>query len=144
VNNRIEFKVYIFAAVFLASLVNAQDFSDTSIDVWRSPPGAAKPVELSRQLPDAGPIMPLFEIAMISRLCGRSDFQKQIGKSRNECSKAVYSVRQECTKSFHRKFPRGDNAKVDGRMSFQGFAAGYMQCLKDQYATRNVGKGIDQ
>ena len=79
-------------------------------------------------------MMPMFEIAMISRLCKSAEFQAQIGKARSDCSKAVYQVRQVCTKAFHDKFPRADDAEVDGRMSFRNFSADYMQCLENSYA----------
>jgi len=46
----------------------------------------------------------------------------------------MFQVKRECTKAFHRKFPRGDNQEIDGRLTFQKFFSGYEKCLRIKYA----------
>lgn len=52
----------------------------------------------------------------------------------DECAKAMFQVKRACTKAFHRKFPRGDNQEIDGRLTFQKFFDGYKKCLRNKYA----------
>lgn len=117
---------------------NASDSANYSAESLRSAPRSEKIVDLPRQLPDAGQVLPLHEIAMVSRICANPKYRSQIGKSRDECSKAIFKARRECTKAFHDKFPRADNLEIDGRMSYQKFAAGYMRCLRDQYEAKRA------
>jgi len=137
-NNRLELVALLSTAALLTLSASAEDAQDRSADVWRSPPGSARPVKLPRERRDTGPMMPLMEISLIERLCNNPAFQSKTGKSRDDCAKAVFSVKSKCTKEFHRKFPRGDNADIDGRQNFRKFSEGYMRCLRRQYAAERA------
>lgn len=105
-------------------------------DVWQSPQVERRRTELPRARRDTGPAMPLMEISLISRACRKPAFQAAVGLQGDECAKAMFRVKRECTRSFHRKFPRGDNQEVDGRLAFRRFFDGYEKCLRKKFAKK--------
>jgi hypothetical protein len=105
-------------------------------DVWQSPRVARERTTLPRARRDTGPTMPLMEISLIARACRRPAFQSAVGMRGDECAKAMFQVKRKCTQAFHRKFPRGDNREIDGRLTFKKFFSGYEKCLRTQYAKR--------
>jgi len=131
-NNRTLRTFSLIATALLALSATAEDAPNWSADSWRTAPLSEKAVVLDQQPADVGRMMPMMEIALISRLCASPEFQTQISKSRNDCARTMHKMKQTCTKEFQRKFPRADDAEVDGRLSFRSFADGYMQCIRDQ------------
>ncbi len=90
---------------------------------------------LSPQLPDVGHMLPLYEAAMVSRLCAGSALETEGPAARKACVQAVYPLVENCSRALHRKFPRADNARRDGRLDHRSFAASYLRCLRRQVWT---------
>lgn len=109
-------------------------------DSWRwahrsdKAPAAAEPPGASHH------VMPLYEIAMVSRLCASPDFETNAGESPDDCARAIYPFAKACTSAYHGKFPRGDDAEVGGRLSHRNFAAAYLRCLRGQYQAHSAAE----
>ena len=87
---------------------------------------------LSPQLADVGHMLPLYEAAMVSRLCSSRALKIDSPASRKACVQAVYPLIENCSRVLHRKFPRADNARRDGRLDHRSFATSYLSCLRRQ------------
>lgn len=132
-NDRTSRTLFTAALALLAFSAAAEDAPNWSADSWRTAPISEKAVTLEPQATDVGDMMPMMEIALVSRVCANPEFRTQVGKSPNDCARMLHKIKQSCTKEFQNKFPRADDAEIDGRMSFQRFSEGYVQCLKDRY-----------
>jgi hypothetical protein len=121
------------AALTIARPAAASPGPHWTADSWRSAARPAKPVRLSQRKADIGPVMPLYEVAMVSRLCADAEFRERTGADGRDCARALYSRAENCTVAFHDRFPRGDDAEIDGRLSHRNFAEGYLRCLRDEY-----------
>jgi len=97
-------------------------------------PGNTVAGELSVKAPDVGHMLPLYEVAIIERVCSDETYKTEIKKSRNECAKEMFKVVSECTADHQSKFPRSDNEKVGQRLDYREFSTLYKQCLKGRYA----------
>ncbi len=128
-NVRIPFSLGTALLCLFVNAANGQDFD--AVPKTPSPEYLASQ-NLERKLDDVAEVMPLYEVAVISRLCSDRELQLATGKSRDACVKQVYSLRQACSEFYQRKFPRADNAKVDGRLDHAGFARGFAQCLQGE------------
>ena len=91
---------------------------------------ASRSDALPLQLPDAGQMLPLYEAAMVSRLCADRASKTDSPASRKACVQAVYPLVENCSRQLHRQFPRADNARRDGRLDHRSFAASYLRCLR--------------
>ncbi len=130
---RILLVVIMSCAVSLVSVAASAATPDWGADSWRwaqrsdKAPAATEPPGASHR------IMPLYEIAMVSRLCASPDLRANAGGSPEDCARAVYPFAKPCTSEYHDKFPRGDDAEVGGRLSHRNFAAAYLRCLRVHY-----------
>ncbi len=96
---------------------------------------ASRSDALSSQLPDVGHMLPLYEAAMVSRLCSGNASKIDRPTARKACVQAVFPLVETCSRALHRKFPRADNARRDGRLDHRSFAARYLRCLRQQVRT---------
>lgn len=97
---------------------------------WRSAPVSEKATDLVEPRTDSAHVMPMYEVAMASRLCADRAYRKEARMSRDQCLHRAYRAKRECTSRYQRRFPRGDDAEVDGRLTHRKFAAAYMACLR--------------
>jgi len=90
--------------------------------------------ELPAKAPDIGHMMPLYEVAMIERICSSPRYRKKINRSRKQCAREMAKVVSRCTADHQARFPRASNKKGGGRLGYRSFATGYERCLKHRHA----------
>lgn len=125
------------AAASASAPLSAAAPQNWTADSWRSAPRSDKAREVPAHAANAALALALYEIAITARLCERDGIGGRLSGPPGDCQRAMHRFARVCTARYAGRFPRGDDAEVDGRWSHRKFAAGYANCLRDEYRGRH-------